>query len=36
MVITKVAQQQRWDVGQLANLVTNLQEQVSTMKKRMN
>lgn len=35
-VITKVAQQQRWDVGQLANLVTNLQEQVSTMKKRMN
>jgi hypothetical protein len=23
-------------VGQLANLVTNLQEQVSTMKKRMN
>jgi len=36
MVITKVAQQQRWDVGQLANLVTNLQEQVSTMKKSMN
>jgi hypothetical protein len=31
-----VAQQQRWDVGQLANLVTNLQEQVSTMKKSMN
>jgi hypothetical protein len=36
IVITKVAQQQRWDVGQLANLVTNLQEQVSSMKKRMN
>lgn len=35
-VITKVAQQQRWDVGQLANLVTNLQEQVSSLKKRMN
>ena len=36
MVITKVAQQQRWDVGQLANLVSNLQDQVSSMKKRMN
>ena len=36
IVITKVAQQQRWDVGQLANLVSNLQEQVSTLKKRMN
>jgi hypothetical protein len=36
MVITKVAQQQRWDVGQLANMVSNLQDQVSSMKKRMN
>jgi phage repressor protein C with HTH and peptisase S24 domain len=36
MVISKVAQQQRWDVCQLAQLVSNLQEQVSTIKKRMN
>ncbi len=36
MVITKVSPQQRWDVGQLANLVSNLQDQVSSMKKRMN
>ncbi|MBC7904401.1 MAG: LexA family transcriptional regulator [Gemmatimonadaceae bacterium] len=36
MVISKASQQQRWDVNQLANLVTNLQDQVSTLKKRMN
>ncbi len=36
MVITKASQQQRWDMNQLANLVTNLQDQVSTLKKRMN
>jgi hypothetical protein len=36
IVITKIAQQQRWDVGQLANLVSNLQEQVSSLNKRMN
>src|SRR5882757_8517412 len=36
MVITKATQQNRWDVNQLANLVTNLQDQVSTLKKRMN
>jgi transcriptional regulator with XRE-family HTH domain len=36
MVITKVTPHQRWDVGQLANLVSNLQDQVSSMKKRMN
>ena len=36
MVITKIAQQQRWDVGHLANLVSNLQEQVSSLNKRMN
>lgn len=36
MVITKANTQQRWDVNQLAGLVSNLQEQVSTLKKRMN
>ncbi len=36
MVISKVAQQQRWDVGQLASLVTNLQDQISSLKKQMN
>jgi transcriptional regulator with XRE-family HTH domain len=36
MVISKVAQQQRWDVHTLANLVNNLQDQVSTLKKKMN
>jgi transcriptional regulator with XRE-family HTH domain len=36
MVISKANQQQRWDVGQLANLVNNLQQQVSVLKKRMN
>ena len=36
MVITKASQQNKWDVNQLANLVTNLQEQVSSLKKRMN
>ena len=36
VVIGKVAQQQRWDVNSLANLVNNLQDQVTTMKKKMN
>lgn len=36
MVISKVAAQQRWDMGQLANMVTNLQEQVSSLKRKMN
>jgi transcriptional regulator with XRE-family HTH domain len=36
MIIAKANVQQRWDVGQLANLVTNLQQQVSVLKKRMN
>ena len=36
MVISKANTQQRWDVGQLANLVNNLQQQVSSIKKRMN
>ncbi|MEO6219731.1 MAG: S24 family peptidase [Ginsengibacter sp.] len=35
-VINKVTQQQRWDVDSLINLVSNLQDQVSTMKKKMN
>jgi len=36
MVITKANLQNKWDVNQLASLVNNLQEQVSTLKKRMN
>ncbi len=36
MIITKASSQQRWDVGQLAGLVTNLQEQVTSIKKKMN
>jgi len=36
MVISKASQQQRWDMGQLANIVSDLQEQVVTLKKRMN
>ena len=36
MIISKANTQQRWDVNQLANLVTNLQDQVSTLKKKMN
>ena len=36
MVISKVSTQQRWDVDTLANLVNNLQSQVSTLKKKMN
>jgi transcriptional regulator with XRE-family HTH domain len=35
MVISKANTQQRWDVNNLANLVTNLQQQVSVLKKRM-
>src|SRR3954470_2102463 len=34
MIITKANTQQRWDVNQLAGLVSNLQQQVSTLKKR--
>ena len=34
--INKVTQQQRWDVDSLANLVSNLQDQVSSLKKKMN
>ncbi len=36
MIISKANVQQRWDVNQLAGLVNNLQEQVSTLKKKMN
>jgi hypothetical protein len=36
MILSKANTQQRWDVGQLANLVTNLQQQVSVLKKKMN
>jgi SOS-response transcriptional repressor LexA len=36
VVIGKVASQQRWDVNSLANLVANLQDQVSNLKKKMN
>ena len=35
-IIAKANTQQRWDVNQLANLVSNLQEQVSTLKNKMN
>ena len=36
MIISKANTQQRWDVNQLAGLVNNLQEQVSSLKKKMN
>ena len=36
MILAKANAQQRWDVNQLANIVGNLQEQVATLKKRMN
>ena len=35
MIISKANVQQRWDVNQLASLVTNLQDQVSTLKKKL-
>jgi transcriptional regulator with XRE-family HTH domain len=35
-ILSKANTQQRWDVGQLANLVTNLQQQVTVLKKKMN
>src|SRR6516164_5019488 len=34
MILSKANTQQRWDVNQLASLVSNLQEQVTTLKKR--
>ncbi|HVZ96496.1 MAG TPA: LexA family transcriptional regulator [Chitinophagaceae bacterium] len=36
VAINKVVSQQRWDVDSLVNLVSNLQDQVSTLKKKMN
>jgi transcriptional regulator with XRE-family HTH domain len=36
VIIARAHAQQRWDMGQLANIVTDLQEQVSSIKKRMN
>ena len=36
MVISKVSQQQRWDMESLASMVNNLQSQVSNLKKKMN
>ena len=36
MIITKTNTQQRWDVNQLAGLVNNLQDQVASLKKKMN
>ncbi len=36
MVISKASQQHRWDMGQIAHIVSDLQEQVVTLKKRIN
>jgi transcriptional regulator with XRE-family HTH domain len=36
MVLSKVSQQQRWDMDSLASMVNNLQNQVSSLKKKMN
>ncbi len=36
MVLSKVSQQQRWGVDALANMVNNLQDEVSNIKKKMN
>ncbi len=36
VVISRAGAQQRWDINQLANIVTNLHQQVSTLKKKMN
>jgi transcriptional regulator with XRE-family HTH domain len=36
MIINKAGSQHKWDVNQLANLVTNLQDQVSSLKKKLN
>lgn len=36
VVISKTGSQQRWDMAQLGNVVNNLQEQVNSLRKRMN
>jgi transcriptional regulator with XRE-family HTH domain len=35
MILSKANQQQRWDVGQLSNMVSDLQEQVISLRKKM-
>jgi hypothetical protein len=35
LIISKANAQQRWDVNQLASLVNNIQDQVSTLKKKL-
>jgi len=35
MILSKANQQQRWDVGQLTNIVSDLQEQVISLRKKM-
>jgi phage repressor protein C with HTH and peptisase S24 domain len=36
MILSKANQQQRWDMGQLTNIVSDLQEQVISLRKKMN
>lgn len=36
MVLSKANQQSRWDMGQLTNIVSDLQEQVTSLRKKMN
>ncbi|MFZ9719558.1 MAG: S24 family peptidase, partial [Chitinophagaceae bacterium] len=36
LVISRIAQEQRWDVTNLASLVSNLQDQVNHLKKKLN
>jgi transcriptional regulator with XRE-family HTH domain/uncharacterized ubiquitin-like protein YukD len=36
VIISRAGSQQRWDINQLANIVTNLHQQVSSLKKKMN
>ena len=36
LVISKVSQLQRWDMGNLASMVSNLQSQVNSLKKKVN
>lgn len=36
VIISRASSVQRWDINQLANIVTNLHQQVSTIKKKMN
>jgi hypothetical protein len=36
MILSKANQQHRWDMGQLSNIVSDLQEQVISLRKKMN